>query len=97
MCAVQMTPRPNKSWSGIGLLIFLCTVLTILPGCTPKLYKAVPECKVESPPDGERFVKGNPDERLVMMTSAYIGQTKSVAKCNATIRLFNVANKAVSE
>lgn len=97
MSTLSVTGRPNQPWSGIGVALFLISVLSLLPGCTPKIYKAVPECIVVKPPVGERYVVANPDERLVMMTSAYIGQTESIARCNSTIRLYNSANKAVSK
>lgn len=91
MFSTPYSPKRHKR-SRWWLLLLLGAVVT-LPGCTPR-YLAVPECEITSPPDADRYLQAVPDERLIMMSSAYIAQVKQTASCNKKIRLVNAANKA---
>ncbi|QTH80498.1 hypothetical protein PA10_00300 [Pseudomonas phage pPa_SNUABM_DT01] len=95
MCSIPLTGRPKVPPPSGLLLLAVLLVLPFLHGCGNNQYKAVPECAITTPPDVKRFAQGNPDERLVLMSNAYISQTKNVNDCNAKIRLVNASNKAV--
>ncbi len=83
-------PSPNGKWLGAVVV----AAVFGLPGCTPKVYQAVPECAVVKPVSPERYLDASTDERLVLVSSTYIAQVKAVAKCNNDIRLINTSNKA---
>lgn len=94
MRSLSMTGGPKYPPASSFLLLAVLAMVLFLHGCAQVDYKPAPECIVTPPPKGEQFEKANPDERLVLMTSAYTNQVKSVANCNADIRLVNAANKA---
>jgi hypothetical protein len=75
-------------------LVLLMVVLLALGGCTSPQYQEVPECTVAKPPKTDDYLNANPDERLVVMSNAYIHQVKSVTRCNNNIRAINARNKA---
>jgi len=78
-----------------ALSLTLLFAVFFLQGCGNRQYQAVPRCEPSNPPKGEQYTKGTPDEKLVLMTTAYIRQTQVVTDCNENIRLINAANKAV--
>lgn len=93
MCALSTVSQP-KSPVPLGLLFLLALIVVLSSGCTVTRYSEVPECSYAKPPAGEGYMKATPDERLVIMTDAYIHQVKSVVRCNNNIRLINDRNKA---
>lgn len=72
-------------------LSLICLVLA-LQGCATRHYQPVPLCGTVSPPNPERYIPASPDERLVLMTDAYINMMHKAADCNAMIKLINAAN-----
>lgn len=97
MRALSLTGGPKVPGPSSLLLLVVLVAVLMLHGCAHVTYQAVPQCEPANPPKGERWVKATPDEKLVLMTSAYIKQTKVVADCNADIRLINAANKAADK
>ncbi|MNE84190.1 hypothetical protein D3C81_1726660 [compost metagenome] len=98
MHSLPMTGRAKLPPPSSFLLLFvLASTMFLLHGCGNNQYRAVPQCDVFAPPKAERYVKASPDEKLIQMTNAYIGQTKNVSDCNEKIRLANAANKAVDK
>lgn len=95
MCTLSLTGKPKFPHRNTLLLLLLVFVTLFLHGCGNRTYRAVPQCEPERPPKAEQFVKATPDEKLVLMTNAYIKQTKVVVDCNEDIQLINAANKAV--
>jgi len=78
----------------LGFIVMLLIMLVALGGCSARSYQEVPECTVAKPPKTEEYLNANPDERLVVMSNAYIHQVKSVTRCNNNIRAINARNKA---
>jgi len=76
----------------------MIAVLVATSGCSIRQpYREVPECNIAKPPQAEQYLTAGPDERLVIMTDAYIHQVKSVVRCNNNIRLLNKRNNAVPD
>lgn len=85
------TPR----WRGGGSRwILLILLLLLVAGCKKVVYKPVQECTVVRPPDVEGFMAAGPNERQVIMTSAYINQVREVSACNLRIRATNTLNES---
>lgn len=97
MRSLSVTGGPKMPGPSSLFLLAILILAFCLHGCTNTQYQAVPQCQPEKPPKGEKWVKGTPDEKLVLMTTAYIRQTQVVADCNADIQLINAANKAVDK
>lgn len=93
MRTFPMTAKPGRPYQDLAIIIVLLAIM-FLPGCANHDYQAVPECKVATPPDPDRFIKAGVDERLVLMTNSYIAASKYVGECNNRIKLVNAANKA---
>lgn len=77
------------------LAIFLMVVVVTTAGCTRWNYTPTPECEYAKPPSPQAYLKGNVDERLVMMTQAYTGQVVKTTECNSNIEKINAKNTAL--
>jgi hypothetical protein len=77
----------------VGVLLLLAFMSTA--GCNQWRYVETPECEYASPPEPKRYLKGNVDERLVMMTQAYTGQVRKTTECNSNIEKVNAKNTAL--
>lgn len=77
------------------LPLTVLVAVMLLQGCGNRQYQAVPRCEPSSPPKGNQYTSATPDEKLVLMTTAYIRQTRAISDCNENIGLINAANKAV--
>lgn len=77
----------------VGFLLLLAAMATA--GCNQWKYVPTPECEYASPPEPGRYLKGNTDERLVMMTQAYTGQVRKTTECNSNIDRANAKNTAL--
>lgn len=79
----------------ILLVIFLMVVVVTTAGCARWQYTPTPECGYAKPPTPQAYLKGNVDERLVMMTQAYTGQVVKTTECNSNIEKINAKNTAL--
>lgn len=77
----------------VGLLLLL-TVVSVA-GCSQWKYIPTPGCEYTAPPNPQRYLKANHDERLVLMMQAYTGQVRKTTECNANIDKVNAKNKAI--
>jgi hypothetical protein len=80
----------------IILAVLLLCVATTLAGCNRGVIM-VPECEYGQPPDPVAYLKGNPDENLVLMSAAYNDGLRKASTCNANITKINAKNKALFE